>query len=303
MARFRRVGAPNGLVLASAAMLAVWAAADVAIAAITRQAPPHAASAILAFRHDYDLDAIPPQGLVLIGDSFVWGQGVGELETLGARLEQRLRDTPTGTGAATKVYSLGAVGGGLRTYLATLAALPAGRTVGRIALVFYINDMPPAPRLADSFRSQMITLGVGAPTLRVAGDLAARALTPTLDEYYARLVADYDPGEPTFDSRWNALSRQIEEFRVLATQRSSAPPLFVILPLMVDFARYPLADAHVRLAGLGARLGFEVVDLLPVFSTQIGDGRRHLVSAEDNHFDAFAHDVVAQVLFDRLARP
>jgi hypothetical protein len=308
MARFRRTGAPNGPVLAAAAVLAVWASADVVIAAITRQAPPHAGSAILAFRHDYDLNAIPPRGLVLIGDSFVWGQGVGETETLGVRLEQRLRTAGGTSGAGTvgtgpPVYSLGAVGGGLTTYLATLSALPAGKTVDRIALVYYVNDMPPAPRLVDSFRSQMIALGVGAPTLRIVGDLAGRALTPTLDDYYAKLVADYDAGEPTFDARWRALSRQIEEFRALAAQRSRNAPLFVILPLMVDFAGYPLTDAHQRLGALATQLGFDVVDLLPVFRAQLGDGRRHLAAAEDNHFDAFTHDIVAAALFAQLGKP
>lgn len=299
MARSRRLGAANGPLLAAAAVLAVWASVDVGLAAVTRDALPRGGPGLAGFRRDYALDTIPPDSIVLIGDSFVWGQGVDEVDAFGSRLERHFREA----GDSRAVYSLGTVGGGMTAYLATLSRLPAGRPVARIALVYYMNDMPPAPRLVDSVRSQMTTLGVGAPTLRLVGDLAGRAMTPTLDDYYASLVADYDAREPTFDRRWRVLSGQMERFRELASGRSGAAPLLVILPLMVNFADYPLADAHLRLAEVGGRLGFDVLDLLPTFSAQLQDGGRHLAAPGDNHFDAATHALVAQALSTRLARP
>lgn len=291
-ARFRTAGRPNGPMLAAAMMLLVWASSDLVVAAATRRTPPHARASSTAFRTSYDLEAIPAGAVVLVGDSFVWGQGVAADETLGAQLEQRL----AASGRRAPVYSLGVVGAGLTTYLDVAAAIPADRRARRIALVFYMNDMPPAPRMADTFRNQMITLGVGSPTLRIVGDLAGRSLTPTLDDYHARVAADYDASAPTFAGRWEALGAQLGEFADRARSRSAEPPLFVVLPLMVDFGAYPLSEAHGRLAALARTAGFEVIDLLPVFRAQLGDGRRHLAAAGDNHFDAFTHGVVAQSL-------
>ena len=54
---------------------------------------------------------------------------------------------------------------------------------------------------------------------------------------------------------------------------------------------------------LGGELGFDVVDLLPVFRTTLGDGRRHLASAGDNHFDAATHALVARTLATALGNP
>jgi hypothetical protein len=287
--RFRRVGSPNGPALAVAMVLAVWAAADVTIAIITRTAPPHAQASTFAFRHDYALDRIPPHAVVLIGDSFVYGQGVEADRTFGARLESRLKRA----GREAPVYSLGVVGAGLTSYRQILDEIPVGRRVDRVALVYYVNDMPAKPRIADSLRNQMITLGVGAPTLRLVGDLIGRSMTPTLEQFNATLVDDYDTSSPTFAGRWQALRSQLDAFHAAAAQRSSRAPLLVILPLMVDFDSYPLTDAHARLTALGADLGFDAVDLLPVFRDELKDGRTFLVAADDNHFDARAHDVVA----------
>lgn len=297
-ARGRGAGAPNGPVLAAAMVLLVWASGDVILAAVTRHAPPHAQASSLAFREPVDVRALAEDSIVLIGDSFVWGQGVEAGETFGAQLEQRLR--PHG---APDVHSLGVVGAGLRTYLEILSSLPPNRSVDRIGLVFYMNDMPAAPSLTDALRSQMITLGVGSPTLRIAGDLAARRLTPTLADYHAQVARDYDPASPTFAGRWEALGGQLAAFFDGARARSRGTPLLVVLPLMVDFAAYPLTGAHERLGGLGRSVGYEVVDLLPVFRDELGDGRRHLVSPEDNHFDAATHAVVARALEQALVSP
>jgi hypothetical protein len=298
-ARFRRERTAGGPLLAAAMALAVWAVTDIGLAAITRATPPHARASTTGFRHAYELDEIPPDAVVLIGDSFVWGQGVAASETFGDRLEQRFR----ADGMPRSVYSLGIVGGGLTTYLQVLSQLPSERRVDRIALVYYVNDMPPKPRALETFRNQMITLGAGAPTLRLIGDVAGRSLAPTLEQYHALLVEDYDPSSATYERRWNLMAGQLAQFHALAGERSGAAPLLVILPLMVEFASYPLTDAHARLTALGRRLGYDVVDLLPVFRERLGDGRQHLVSAEDNHFDAATHAIVAGALHSALASP
>jgi lysophospholipase L1-like esterase len=96
------------------------------------------------------------------------------------------------------------------------------------------------------------------------------------------------------------LDQSIARFRELALARSDAPPLFLILPLMVDFRTYPLRAAHERLQALARRRGFEVLDLLPLFTERLVDGNRHLAAPNDNHFDAATHALVANALHDAL---
>ena len=63
---------------------------------------------------------------------------------------------------------------------------------------------------------------------------------------------------------------------------------------------FDFEDAHARLASAAAAAGFEVVDLLPVFRTELGDGVAHRNDPADNHFDAATHALVAQLLQERI---
>src|SRR5262249_31659976 len=126
---------------------------------------------------------------------------------------------------------------------------------------------------------------------------------PDVETYHQYLVDCYDPQDSTFCARWSRLEEFVVRFRDLARERSRGKPLFLILPLMVDFHAYPLTAAHRDLAHLAERQGYEVLDLLPLFRTALGDGRAYRAAPNDNHFDARGHALVARVLKDRLAQP
>lgn len=285
-----------GVAVGLGATLVSFAALDAAITVVTRNRPPHAQALERGFRHVYDLSSLPDDAIVLVGDSFVWGQGVLAHEAFGARLEQRYAAGVR----PRKVYSLGTIGGNVGRYVRTIALLPPNRQVDRIVLSYYVNDMPPAARWTESIRNQLIALGVGAPTLRLVADVIGERMTPTLADYNAMVIGDYDPAEPTFDSRWSTLEQQIAGFHAEAAVRSRGKPVFLIIPLMVDFRRYPLESAHSRLASLAHARGYEVIDLLPLFRERLGDGTRHLAADDENHFDAVTHELVAAALQARL---
>ena len=59
----------------------------------------------------------------------------------------------------------------------------------------------------------------------------------------------------------------------------------MIIPLMVDFAAYPLTDGHDRLRKTGETLGFEVLDLLPNSARRWAMVSKYRVHPGDNHFD------------------
>ena len=249
-------------------------------------------------RVEYDLDGLTATDLVLVGDSFVWGQGVGEDQRFGNRLEARFG----GEGLSTRVYSLGLLGAGPIQYASLLKQIPESITADRVIVAYYLNDMPMAESLLGKIQSVTGSLGYGFLSLRFVGDKIAALLVPGVDEYHALVIDSYARDGPSHDKRWALLERQLTTVQQLAASRSQEKPLFLILPIMVDFHDYPLQAAHERLAALASSIGFEPFDLYPVFLDNLWNGEQFLVAPDDNHFNAQVHDFVARVLFDRLNR-
>jgi hypothetical protein len=287
----RRVGP----FMAAALVLGIFALGDLGLALATRARPPHAKAADEGFRST--ADRAPPHGAtVIIGDSFVWGQGVEASERFGDRLQARW----AASGEAHPVVSLGLVGAGVTDYQHLVRRASPERPARQIVLSFYANDMPPKERAVVRLHYQLIALGVGAPTLRLLGDVLARRAAPTMDGYLTSVIEDYDPSEASFASRWGYLKRSLASIRSDAAARSVEPPVLLLLPLMMDFDPYPLQAGHDRVHALGRELGYSVVDMLPVFRRELGHGRDYLVAPDDNHFDARVHDLVAATLAERL---
>ena len=290
-----RDGKASGF-LAVGIVLGLFAIVDLGIALATRGRLVPAQAGEGEFRVRYDMSALADDGVVLIGDSFVWGAGVSVESRFGDLLQGAYR----AAGTPRPVYSLGLIGAGLSGYLRALALVPARSRSGRIVLAYYMNDIPPRALFAQRIRDHFTALGVGAPTLRVVGDTVGRAMTPTVDSYHESVVGDYDERDPSFRGRVALLEADVAKFRELASARSDRAPVLLIIPIMVNFERYPLEEGHRRVRELGKRLGYQVVDLLPVFREKLRDGRDHWAAANDNHFDAESHAIVAQILRDAL---
>jgi hypothetical protein len=293
--RLHRESTSPSLLMVGAVCFAI-AAADITIAAIKRSTPPHAIALTTQFRDAaIDVNDLVPGSIAIVGDSFAWGLGVTEEEAFSAVLEQMLTHEVPRT-----VYSLGIVGAGPRQYVDVLSAVPETTELSRVVLSYYMNDMPGRERFSDRIRNICISLGTGAPTLRLLGDSLARTMTPTVDEYLTTVIADYQPDEASFPRRWAELEGYLRSFAELADKRSSNPPILLVLPIMVDFDAYPLSEAHDDLRSLGADLGYDVLDLLPAFRRELVDGSRYRVAQNDNHFNAEVHALVARELARKL---
>jgi GDSL-like Lipase/Acylhydrolase family len=297
--RFRETRRVQSVFLASGFALAAFAVLDLALwvfVATTAGFDPD----FEGYRDRYDLWQVQPQDIVIVGDSFVWGHGVRKSERFGNVLERLYADE----GQTQRVYSLGVRGAGLDRYLESLGRMYVSKDPGVIVVSFYPNDMParPKPRSAILQRLETLTWALGHSSLTFRGlhDLLGRIESPTLDRYHASLVADFDPRDPTFATRWDALTSQLGQIADRARAHSKSKPVFLIIPLMVDFRDYPLTDGHDRLRKAAESLSFEVVDLLPEFRDKLGDGRRYRVRPGDNHFDARVHAHVAEILKRRL---
>lgn len=297
--RYRRTRRrPAGLVVSAAAIFLVISLLDVVLMAyislFVRE--PAGTLAQATFRDEYALATIRPQDVVLIGDSFVWGQGVKKEERFGNQLEEIYAQR----GSKTKVFSLGLVGIGPASYVSIVSDLPERVTPARIVMSFYMNDMPPIPNWHDAVAGMSTSLRGGSPTMGLVGDMLAKLAIRDVQAYEDFVVRCYDRTHPTFATRRAMLIDQLRRFRDLAAQRSQARPVFLILPLLTDFHHYPLHEAHRDLADTARSLEYDVLDLLPVFTARLGDGNPYRCDPNNNHFNADVHLLVAQELWKTL---
>ena len=247
--------------------------------------------AVFAFRSPVDLAKIEPNADVFVGDSFVWGQGVQESQAFANRIGAALG--PSGT----PVYNLGQVGAGLPEYLAVVERLPPRDTT---FICYFMNDM--LPRELPSLRARQAFLAVGRTSFvaRLVSDIIGFRMYPDADKYALAVVGDYDKSDPTFASRWQQTEENLVRIAAYAKRDARHKPVLVILPLMWEFADYPIREAHADLAAIGRREGLEVVDMLPVFSRAFPHGKDYTVSRNDDHFNAEVHAKVAEVLLALL---
>ena len=300
--RFRTRQRPaRGVFVGLGAVLVVLSVADLGLWAVVRTRPDFGED-FAGFRDRYDLAGVSHDDVVLVGDSFVWGHGVAKDERFGNVLERLYAEERR----PVRVFSLGVRGAGPDEYLSALAQLPAGADAGVIVFSFYPNDLPrrPRPPVRGLRTAQGVawTLGRSSLSCRAVHDLLGKLETPSVAAYHRSVIADYDRADPTFSARWAELVAALDRLAQRARERSASPPLLLIIPLMIDFHDYPLAQAHADLSTAARGLGYEVLDLLPAFRTALGDGNRYRVSRQDNHFDAATHARVAALLKERLDR-
>jgi hypothetical protein len=262
--------------------LSVFDAAAVGVL-FTRQAP----SGTFFFRSPVDLAKIEPNAVVFVGDSFVWGQGVQEQQAFANRIGAALRPSTT------PVYNLGQIGAGLGQYLEVSERLPARDTT---VLCYFMNDMIPREWPLLRVREALLAIGQTSFVARLLSDLVGLRMYPDADEYTRAVIGDYDKRDPTFPARWRQTEEYIGRIAVQAKRDARHGPVMVILPVMWEFSEYPLREAHADLTAVGRREGFEVVDMLPVFSRAFPHGKDYTVGPNDDHFNAEVHAKVAEVL-------
>jgi hypothetical protein len=248
------------------------------------------------YRDRYVLETTTPDDIVLVGDSFVWGHGVAKPQRFGDVLERLY----TAEGRRVRVYSLGVRGAGPARYLESLARVPEGRRIGVAIFSFYPNDLAPRPRpgrpVLRLIQNVTWSLGQSSLTFRAGHDALGRLESPSVDHYHRSVIEDYRKDDPTFRGRWDELIAALGRFDRLAARRSTARPLLLLIPLMVDFRVYPLTEAHEELRAAAEGLGYDVLDLLPAFRAELGDGSRFRSGRNDNHFDAQTHQLVASLI-------
>ena len=288
-----RRGGRASLVLATGTMLFALTAADFVLFGVARLRAGQSVGS-QAYRYPYDLSQITDRDLVLVGDSFVWGQGVPEGREFGA-LMQAGNHLWGG-----RVFSLGEIGTGPAQYLKSISNIPPACRSGRIIVCYYHNDMPTPERFVDRIQSLGASVGRGVPTLRFVGDMLAKNLTPTPDDYLRQLVENYSAQHRGHAERWALLRQQLDLCFAAAKLRSIERPGLLILPGLLDFRAYPFATAHQNVGAMAADIGFEVFDSLAAFQSAGIPAKDLWASPNDPHFNERGHQITAEFLSGRL---
>lgn len=244
---------------------------------------------------DREFEEPPPEGhvrLAIVGDSFVFGEGVPEVKTLPRQLEGLLKPN-------VECVNAGQVGANIEQEAAILEAVVNGAHCQAALLVLIPNDIPLTRELAErqEYINDLILVrdkyldehrGWFQGRSRVL-DLAlspwqmAKIRRETIQWY----LDSYDP-------RWNAKNlRQLQDLLTNVKKSSTVPVGVVLYPLMEGFeTNYPLQPVHDVLAEAARNAELPVCDLAPAFA---GANTESLwVHPSDRHPNGSAHRRAAE---------
>lgn len=240
--------------------------------------------------------------LAIVGDSFVFGEGVPAESSLPAVLQTRL-------GSGREVLNLGWPGDDTKHEVDRLQAAAAAFHLQRAVVVFIANDIEMAPELLKEqeyiddliqVRDQYLARREGAtPAIGwsrlyalVHGAIDMRRVTERTIAWYRDL---YDPAR-------NA--EALQRFRANLERLARLPGCRVVLvlyPLLQGLeGTYPLRGVHERVARMAKAAGLQVLDLAPAFA---GQRTKDLwVHACDHHPNGTAQSIAARAIAEWLER-
>ena len=288
-----RTSARYRLPLAIGALVLCLCVSDAAFATVIRSRKAEAGISLNPFRYDYNLAEITTHDFVFLGDSYVWGCGVGQGEEFGALFGHRL-------GAGSRSWMLGHIGSNLTEYAGHARSIPSGIKAHRLVFCYYHNDIPSPERLVERIQSLAQSLGKAMPSLVFVSDHLAKALTPTAQDYLLTLVANNNPSGLRFAERMAQLRGQMTACFAEARSKSLETPAFVILPVLLPFDGYPLAAAHERIAKIASEIGFQPLDSLGAFQQSGTPADQLWAAPNDPHFNKRANQIMADFLSRNL---
>lgn len=254
------------------------------------------ATTSVSYRPNYDLSRLTERDIVIVGDSFVWGQGVEIDQRFGDVLQAKRRQTdPQMT-----VYSLGIIGVGLRDYTKSVKEVPLHTPVRRMIVAYYQNDMPQMDTFDGWMQKLSLAVGKTSVSARLLLDAVRVSFAPNVDQYLKLLIDNYEEKGTDFPVRWRRL---LDDFRLLfelASERSLEKPILVIIPALSTVDREKWAAIHQRLAHAAKDTGFEVVDLFADFRVGTPDALRYRLTINDLHFNVDGNRIVATRLNQTL---
>lgn len=274
--------------------------------------------------------------IVVLGDSYTFGQGVERDSTFPAQLEKLLNGM--GANLRFEVVNLGFCGLNTMTEVQLLAKEgihpdtwapdPDYRGLAYqpdlVILEYTLNDSSTSWRVPGQVKGFDDRFRTGEVVLRVNGGPYSIPLPDKVDKFltmhsrlYLALVSGYnqllgvlglrEAGKGAIESTlsryvdsfegWIWMNQALQQLSVIG-KTANIPVIMAIYPDMVNLSAYPFAAAHQKVKSKAESYGIPTLDLLPFFQ---GRNERELIATPfDAHPNATAHAIAAQALFEFL---
>ncbi len=245
---------------------------------------------------------IPPRSdryrIVVVGDSFTWGQGVEERDRFSNLIEQAL-------GPQYEVFNFGRPGNNMPEHLDVLTqALAASPDF--VLLQLYINDFEtaamvrpqPKPLLPPDWDRRMERSSILYDLLRNQWETVQERIgvTDSYASYMARNLRD--PDAPNARLAYGQLAEFFDRARRANVRAGSV--LFPAPDALGPYGRdYPFGYLHDGVRRMCAGKQVPCLDLLPLYST-FADPRTLWVSPFDAHPNAMSHRHAADEIISRF---
>jgi lysophospholipase L1-like esterase len=255
---------------------------------------------------DSDFSGEPKPGeflIAVLGDSFVFGQGVPQSETMPAVLQKILNKSSKDE--RFRVWNLGVSGYNTEQEAYLLKSFVLPRKPDWVVVGYNINDCEPIgidpnsvekeqhvqepviDRLKNYFLNDLL---ITQFVKQRAGNLI-RLFDPTW--YASNYVQDTLNQYISSDGGWGQVSTLL---KLMKTECDSHGVGFTIaiLPAMLDFGNYPYKAANERILSFCKENGIDCIDILPFFRGH--NFMNYWVSAMDAHPNGEAQGIFAQAL-------
>lgn len=248
----------------------------------------------LGLREEWDV--VPPRRadetrVVMLGDSFVFGEAVHREEAMPAVLEREL--TVQMPGRPFRVFNLGVCDNNTSQEAARYRALQPTLQPDVLVLVAYLNDFTrenPAYTLRDIYDAGG-TPGFFSRHSYLVGNIYARL---RLRVMRARSIAWYRSSTlANLDGEFAPMGEEILRLRDFARARG-ARFVLVFFPWLYSLDAYPLDEVHSHLRSFARHHDIDLLDLLDVFRHHGDEALR--VSPANEHPNAQAHRMAAQAI-------
>lgn len=328
-----------GVTLSLCSILLFFTVAEVAVRILYPEIIPSTAYDWSSRHKGYSLEKpLKTFRIVVLGDSFTFGQGVKRDETFPKRLEYLLNKASTGT--KFEVINLGFCG--LNTVgefemLAERGINPEtwqpderyrglGYKPDLVLLEYTLNDSATSWRSVEQIKQfddkwrtgEIITrINTGAYSLPIP-KFIDKFLTKDSRFYlfflnrYNQFLARLGVREAGKSAVEATLARYKEDFtgwgyakQALAEMASVArqnglPIVIAVYPEIVNFNDYPFKEVHSKVLGIAGSLGFHTLDLFPPFEGL--DAKSLMATPYDGHPNAKAHAIAAKTIFEYLIK-
>ncbi len=259
---------------------------------------------------DSDFAGEPKPGeflIAVLGDSFVFGQGVPQSETFPAVLEKILNKSQDAE--TFRVWNLGVSGYNTEqeNYLLKSFVLP--RKPDWVVVGYNINDLEPIgidpnavekeqygqSPLIDRFKNYLLNDLLITQFVKQRAGNVIRLFYPTW--YGSTYIQDTLNQYLSSDGEWNKVSKLLKQMKTECDNKGVGFTV-ALLPAMLDFENYPYKTANDLILSFCEENSIDCIDMLPYFKGH--NFMNYWVSSMDAHPGGQAQELFAKALVAHL---